>query len=231
MSASVTPIQEAPQPQRLRITEIFSSIQGESTLIGLPTTFIRLTGCPLRCNYCDTTYAFNGGEWMVFDKIYSKVKNFQHKHITVTGGEPLAQKNCLALLTNLCDQGYKVSLETSGAIDVKSVDPRVIKVMDIKTPSSQECEKTVWDNVNYLREHDQVKFVIASQDDYAWAKNVLLDKKLDDRCEVLFSPANSVENYQGLEPTQLADWILQDKLEVRFQLQLHKFLWGNAPGR
>lgn len=225
MTATITPLDIEPQLQRLRITEIFTSIQGESTTVGIPTVFIRLTGCPLRCQYCDTTYAFSGGKWMVLADIESKVADFDLKHVTVTGGEPLAQKTCLSLLSNLCDQNYAVSLETSGALDVSQVDPRVVKVMDIKTPSSGEAKKNKWKNVNYLREQDQVKFVICNQSDYVWAKNIIAEYRLIHRCEVLFSPS-----YDELEPKQLAEWILKDRLKVRFQLQLHKLLWGNEPG-
>lgn len=226
MTATITPLSIEPQLQRLRITEIFSSIQGESTTVGIPTVFIRLTGCPLRCQYCDTAYAFTGGKWMALAGIEAKVADFNLKHVTVTGGEPLAQKTCLSLLSNLCDQNYAVSLETSGALDVSQVDPRVIKVMDIKTPSSGEAKKNKWENVNYLREQDQVKFVICNQLDYVWAKNIIQEYRLTHRCEVLFSPS-----YDELEPKQLAEWILNDRLNVRFQLQLHKVLWGNEPGR
>lgn len=226
MTATITPLSIEPQLQRLRITEIFSSIQGESTTVGIPTVFIRLTGCPLRCQYCDTAYAFTGGKWMVLADIEAKVAAFNLKHVTVTGGEPLAQKTCLSLLSNLCDQNYAVSLETSGAFDVSQIDPRVIKVMDIKTPASGEAKKNKWENVNYLREQDQVKFVICNQSDYVWAKNIIEEYQLTHRCEVLFSPS-----YDELEPKQLAEWIVEDHLNVRFQLQLHKVLWGNEPGR
>lgn len=212
--------------KRLRITEIFSSIQGESTFVGLPTTFIRLTGCPLRCQYCDTAYAFQGGEWMSFDDIALKADHFKHKHITVTGGEPLAQKNCLALLTLLCDHNYTVSLETSGALDVRDVDTRVIKVMDIKTPASNEESKNLLENVQYLQKHDQVKFVICNQADYEWAKKIILEYELLDRCEILFSPSA-----EQLHSKHLAEWILNDKLNVRLQLQMHKVIWGNIPGK
>jgi len=226
MTATITPLSIEPQLQRLRITEIFTSIQGESTTVGIPTVFIRLTGCPLRCQYCDTTYAFTGGNWMDLTDIESKVASFNLKHVTVTGGEPLAQKTCLSLLSNLCDQNYSVSLETSGALDVSQVDPRVVKVMDIKTPASGEVKKNRWENVNYLREQDQVKLVICNQSDYIWAKDILHEYQLTNRCEVLFSPS-----FDELEAKQLAEWILKDQLDVRFQLQLHKVLWGNEPSR
>lgn len=225
MQAKVTPIGAQPQLQRLRVTEIFASIQGESRTVGVPTIFIRLTGCPLRCQYCDTAYAFTGGNWMNLEGLEAKVASFNLKYVTVTGGEPLAQKTCLSLLSNLCDQNYCVSLETSGALDVSQVDPRVIKVMDIKTPASNETEKNLWENVNYLREQDQVKFVICNQADYIWSKNIIEEYQLTHRCEVLLSPS-----YEQLEPRQLAEWILKDQLNVRFQLQLHKILWGDEPG-
>lgn len=212
--------------ERLRITEIFYSLQGESVTVGLPTVFIRLTGCPLRCNYCDTAYAFQGGEWWTLDSILEEVKKYQTPYVTVTGGEPLAQKNCIPLLTRLADTGYKASLETSGALDIASVDERVVTVMDIKTPSSGEVEKNLWGNVQLLKPIDQVKLVIANQDDYDWSVKMLSEYQLPEKCTVLFSPV------QGqLEPRQLADWILQDQLPVRFQVQLHKLLWDNAPGR
>ena len=201
-------------------------VQGESTTVGIPTVFIRLTGCPLRCQYCDTAYAFSGGEWMQLDDIASKVSSYRLKHVTVTGGEPLAQKMCLSLLTKLCDQGYSVSLETSGAIDISKVDPRVIKVMDLKTPASEEMHQNNWDNIHYLREQDQVKFVICNQSDYVWAKSIVTEYQLNNRCEVLFSPS-----YEELEPKQLAEWIVRDHLSVRFQLQLHKILWGDVAGK
>ena len=231
MSATIIPyhastIGEYANTKRLRITEIFNSIQGESTFVGLPTVFIRLTGCPLRCQYCDTAYAFSGGEWMSFDAIVTSINNYQHKHITVTGGEPLAQKNCLAFLTMLCDLNYTVSLETSGALDVSMVDPRVVKVMDIKTPASNEVNKNLWENIQYLQNKDQVKFVICDQIDYEWAKEIVVEHKLANRCEVLFSPSA-----EQLPAKQLADWILNDQLNVRFQLQLHKLIWGNVPGK
>lgn len=225
MQAKVTPIGAQPQLQRLRVTEIFASIQGESRTVGVPTIFIRLTGCPLRCQYCDTAYAFTGGNWMNLEGLEAKVASFNLKYVTVTGGEPLAQKTCLSLLSNLCDQNYCVSLETSGALDVSQADPRVIKVMDIKTPASNEAEKNLWENVNYLREQDQVKFVICNQADYIWSKNIIEEYQLTHRCEVLLSPS-----YEQLEPRQLAEWILKDQLNVRFQLQLHKILWGDEPG-
>ena len=212
--------------ERLRITEIFYSLQGESATVGCPTIFIRLTGCPLRCNYCDTTYAFQGGEWWTLDSILAEVKKYQTPYITVTGGEPLAQKNCLPLLTYLVDAGYQVSLETSGALDILSVDKRVTIVMDIKTPSSGEVEKNLWSNIQQLKSSDQVKLVIANREDYDWSVELLKQHQLSQKCAVLFSPVQ-----EQLEPRQLADWILQDQLPVRFQVQLHKLLWNNEPGR
>ena len=210
----------------LRITEIFKSLQGESRTVGLPTVFIRLTGCPLRCQYCDTSYAFTGGEWMSIPQILDAVKNYQTKWVTVTGGEPLAQKNCLRLLTLLCDAGYEVSLETSGALPVENVDARVIKVMDLKTPGSGEENRNLMQNIQYLQAKDQVKFVICNEPDYQWAKKIIETYGLLQKCEVLMSPS-----YTQLSARQLADWILHDGLAVRFQLQLHKILWGDEPGR
>lgn len=212
--------------EQLRITEIFFSLQGESRTVGLPTVFIRLTGCPLRCGYCDTTYAFQGGNWMSYDDIMQQTAQYQARHVTVTGGEPLAQRDCLGLLTRLCDAGYEVSLETSGALDVCQVDKRVVKVMDLKTPASGEQEKNRWENIDCLDGQDQVKFVICNEEDYRWAKQVLEQYDLAQRCEVLFSPS-----YGEQDATILAQWILRDKLPVRFQLQLHKILWGNEAGR
>ncbi|WP_455204996.1 7-carboxy-7-deazaguanine synthase QueE [Kaarinaea lacus] len=211
---------------RLRITEIFYSLQGESTTVGLPTVFVRLTGCPLRCGYCDTDYAFQGGQWMTLNAIVNEVVKYQCQYVTVTGGEPLAQPACLDLLKLLCEQSFYVSLETSGAIDVSNVDVRVIKVMDLKTPGSGESDRNLYDNVQYLHQHDQVKFVICSRNDYDWAKQIIDQYALRQRCEILMSPS-----YAQIDAAELADWILQDRLPVRFQLQLHKQLWGEAPGR
>lgn len=211
---------------RLRITEIFHSLQGETRTVGLPTVFIRLTGCPLRCQYCDTAYAFQGGEWHEMDDILKKTASFGAKYVTVTGGEPLAQKPCITLLKSLCDAGYIVSLETSGALDISAVDPRVIKVVDIKTPGSGEEAKNCYDNISKLLPHDQLKFVICHRNDYEWSKNILLKYKLPEICEVLFSPSYGQQN-----PGELADWILADRLPVRLQIQLHKFLWGDVPSR
>jgi 7-carboxy-7-deazaguanine synthase len=212
--------------ERLRITEIFYSLQGEAEAVGWPTIFIRLTGCPLRCGYCDTTYAFQGGQWWTLDDILQELKNYQTPYVTVTGGEPLAQKSCFALLTRLSDAGYQVSLETSGALDIDQVDPRVSIVMDIKTPSSGEVEKNLWDNLSRLKGTDQVKLVIANREDYEWSVEIVKRYQLEQKCTVLFSPVEG-----ELEPRQLADWILEDQLPVRFQIQLHKYLWDNAPGR
>lgn len=211
---------------RLRISEIFYSLQGEAKFVGIPTVFIRLTGCPLRCQYCDSEYAFTGGKVHSLDEVLAQVDTYPTRYITVTGGEPLAQKSCLQLLSTLCDRGYTVSLETSGALDVANVDPRVIKVMDIKTPDSQESARNLYQNMDYLTRHDQVKFVICSRQDYEWAKETIAHYQLYDRCELLFSPS-----YHQLEPTLLADWILADGLPVRFQIQLHKYLWGDVPGK
>ena len=210
----------------LRITEIFHSIQGESTRVGLPSVFVRLTGCPLRCSWCDTEYAFTGGEVMDVGDILQKVASHACPTVCVTGGEPLAQKACLDLLTALCDHGYSVSLETSGALDVSAVDARVAKIMDLKAPGSGETEKNLWSNLEFLTPCDELKLVLASADDYAWAVDLLKQRRLDQYCGVLFSPV------QGqLNPGQLAEWILRDRLPVRFQLQLHKVLWGNTVGR
>lgn len=211
---------------RLRLTEVFFSLQGETRTVGLPTVFVRLTGCPLRCCYCDTSYAFHGGTWYSIEAILSEVAEHSPQYVTVTGGEPLAQKPCLVLLTQLCDAGYDVSLETSGALDVSSVDPRVVKVIDIKTPGSGEEKKNNWQNLAHLSARDQLKFVICDYDDYVWAKQVLKDHQLGRQCEVLFSPS-----YHQLRAADLADWVLRDHLQVRFQLQLHKYVWGDVPGR
>jgi 7-carboxy-7-deazaguanine synthase len=210
----------------LRITEIFHSLQGESNTVGLPTVFIRLTGCPLRCVYCDTAYAFTGGEKIEIDSIIAQAEQFGTQFITVTGGEPLAQPGCLQLMTRLLDKGYMVSLETSGALDVSEVDRRVVKVMDLKTPSSGELSRNRFQNIEYLTQKDQVKFVIGNDEDYSWSKAVLTEYDLSKRCEILFSPVMGQQN-----PTNLAEKILKDRLPVRFQLQLHKILWGDAQGK
>jgi len=209
-----------------RITEIFYSLQGETRTIGLPTVFVRLTGCPLRCTYCDTEYAFHGGEKMAIDDIVAKVKSYNPKYVTVTGGEPLAQRTCIELLTKLCDLDYEVSLETSGAMDISDVDPRVVRVVDLKTPASGEENRNLYSNMDLLNQHDQVKFVICNQDDYQWSKQKLAEYDLESRCEVLFSPIHG-----ELEPADLADWIIKDNLPVRMQIQMHKYLWGDAEGR
>lgn len=210
----------------LRITEIFYSLQGESNTVGLPTVFIRLTGCPLRCVYCDTAYAFTGGKKIGVDAVMAEVKQYDTKYITVTGGEPLAQQGCIELMTKLLDKGYVVSLETSGALDVSEVDPRVVKVMDLKTPSSGELSRNRYQNIEHLTAKDQVKFVIGDDKDYDWSKGILAEYALSDRCDILFSPMMGRQN-----PTELAEKILKDRLPVRFQLQLHKILWDDAQGK
>ena len=210
----------------LRITEIFLSLQGESCTVGIPTVFVRLTGCPLRCQYCDTAYAFHGGESLSLVEVMQRVADYGVRHVTVTGGEPLAQKACLSLLAQLCDAEYVVSLETSGALAVDEVDSRVTKVMDFKTPGSGEVAKNRFANVEHLTAHDQVKFVICDRADYEWSKQVTAEQRLTERCEVLFSPSA-----QQLPARELADWIVADRLPVRFQIQLHKYLWGDEAGR
>ncbi len=209
----------------LRITEIFHSLQGESRPAGYPTAFVRLTGCPLRCVYCDTSYAFQGGSRLSIQDVLERVQPFRVRHVCVTGGEPLAQPACLELLAALCDAGYAVSLETSGALDIEAVDSRVTVVLDIKTPDSAESDRNLWENLAHLKPDDQVKFVICSRTDYDWSRKVLAERQLDQRCEVLFSPS-----WGQLPARELAEWVLADQLPVRFQLQLHKYLWGDAPG-
>lgn len=211
---------------KLRVFEIFHSLQGESSRVGLPTVFVRLTGCPMRCVYCDTEYAFTGGSNMSLDEIMSKVAEYGAKYVTVTGGEPLAQKACLNLLKKLCDAGYEVSLETGGAIDTSGVDERVAVILDVKTPGSGEMENNVWANLQHLKPKDEVKFVLCDRSDYDWAKQMLAERGLADKCSVLFSPV-----YKQVNPTELAEWILHDKLPVRMQVQLHKILWGEVAGK
>lgn len=212
---------------QIRITEIFHSLQGEARTVGRPTVFVRLTGCPLRCGYCDTAYAFSGGLLYRQEEVLQEVASYAPQYVTVTGGEPLAQPQCLPLLTALCDAGYEVSLETSGALDVAAVDPRVVKVMDLKTPGSGEEARNLYTNISFLLPHDQVKFVICDMRDYEWARTKLAEFALADKVEdVLFSPS-----HETLAPAQLAEWILRDRLPVRFQIQLHKYLWADAQGR
>ena len=223
---TVAPAATAAAADRLKITEIFLSLQGEARDAGWPTVFVRLTGCPLRCQYCDTAYAFFGGDWRGIDEILAEVASHGVRHVCVTGGEPLAQKRCLDLLRRLSDAGYRVSLETSGAIDVADVDPRVSRVVDIKTPGSAEVERNRWENLSLLTAHDQIKFVICSRDDYDWARGIVAEHRLSERCDVLFSPSKS-----DVSARDLADWIVQDRLPVKFQMQLHKLLWNDEPGR
>jgi 7-carboxy-7-deazaguanine synthase len=218
--------EQAVKPERLRINEIFHSLQGEADCVGFPTVFVRLTGCPLRCQYCDTEYAFHAGDWLELEAIVEKVHRFAASYVCVTGGEPLAQPNCLKLLTRLCDAGFQVSLETSGALDVAAVDARVSRVIDVKTPGSKEVARNRLENLQYLTQRDQLKFVICSREDYDWSKAFLREHALSGRCRILFSPS-----YNQQSPTMLADWILADRLPVRFQLQLHKILWGDVPGK
>jgi 7-carboxy-7-deazaguanine synthase len=215
-----------PAAERIRITEIFHSLQGEADTAGWPTVFVRLTGCPLRCSYCDTEYAFYGGGWQSIDTVLATVQPFGARYVCVTGGEPLAQPNCLTLLKRLCDQGYRVSLETSGAMDARAVDPRVIRVLDVKTPGSGECERNFLPNLESLRPEEQVKFVICHRADFEWSRDFVRAHGLDAKVDVLFSPSAG-----ELTPRDLADWILAERLPVRFQLQLHKILWGGEPGR
>jgi 7-carboxy-7-deazaguanine synthase len=210
----------------LRVSEIFHSLQGESARAGLPTVFVRLTGCPLRCIWCDTPYAFSGGESLPLSLILERVATFDCKTVCVTGGEPLAQANCLSLLTAFCDAGYSVSLETSGALAIAAVDPRVARIVDLKAPGSGECEKNYWENLDCLHPTDEIKIVLASRADYEWTKSVLAGRQLAEKCTVLLSPV-----WGALPPADLAAWILEDRLPVRFQLQLHKILWGNERGR
>ncbi|MGM0562964.1 MAG: 7-carboxy-7-deazaguanine synthase QueE [Pseudomonadota bacterium] len=225
MTADAPGDRVASRRDQLKITEIFCSLQGESTLSGLPTTFVRLTGCPLRCTYCDSEYAFFGGEWYSRDEVLDQVTAFGAAQVCVTGGEPLAQRACLPLLERLCDAGYRVSLETAGALDIAGVDPRVTIVMDLKTPTSGEVHRNKLDNLALLKPDDQVKFVIGSREDYDWAQALIEREQLAERCELLMSPS-----YEVLPARELADWIVADRLPVRFQMQLHKLLWGDVPG-
>jgi 7-carboxy-7-deazaguanine synthase len=212
--------------ETLRITEIFHSLQGETSTVGIPTAFVRLTGCPLRCKYCDTAYAFSGGEQMAMDEIIRRVAVRRVSHVTVTGGEPLAQPECLPLLARICDEGYQVSLETSGAMDIAEVDQRVSIILDLKTPASGEAGRNLYENIQELKPQDQVKFVMCSRDDYEWARFKIEEYGLYNKVsEVLFSPSHS-----ELNAVQLAEWILEDELPVRLQVQLHKILWGDKPG-
>ncbi|KTD31755.1 radical activating enzyme [Legionella moravica] len=210
---------------QLRITEIFHSLQGESVTVGLPTVFVRLTGCPLRCQYCDTAYAFNGGSVQEMDDILETIASYKCNRVCVTGGEPLAQPGCLSLIERLCEKDYQVSIETSGARDISEVDSRVMIVMDLKTPDSLEVDKNLFANLDYLKPTDQIKFVLCSRKDYEWACDLIKEHRLAERVQLLFSPS-----WNQLNPTDLANWIVEDNLPVRFQLQLHKILWNDAPG-
>ena len=223
MSAEIASV---PAAARLRITETFLSLQGEADAVGWPTFFIRLTGCPLRCRYCDTAYAFHGGEWRTIARLLDEARQSGARHVCVTGGEPLAQRQCLTLLTVLCEGGFEVSLETSGAIDASPVDARVARVIDVKTPGSGESQRNLDLGLQNLRPRDQLKFVICDRGDYEWSRDRVRAERLDSRCQVLFSPS-----YQQVPAGQLANWILADRLPVRFQIQLHKMLWGDLPGR
>jgi 7-carboxy-7-deazaguanine synthase len=217
---------EQSAARRLRITEIFRSLQGEADSVGMPTTFVRLTGCPLRCRYCDTAYAFSGGQFMSVEEILGEVASLGARYVCVTGGEPLAQRPVLALMTALCDAGHRVSIETSGALPIDAIDPRVVRVVDLKTPGSGECERNRYDQLEQLRPADQVKFVICDRADYEWSREQVARHGLDRRCGVLFSPS-----HEQLPAGELADWIVADRLPVRLQVQLHKYLWGNVAGR
>jgi 7-carboxy-7-deazaguanine synthase len=219
-------VERMPAPARLKITEIFHSLQGEADTAGVPTVFVRLTGCPLRCQYCDTAYAFHGGEWWAIEAIVARVREFATRYVCVTGGEPLAQKGCSVLLARLCEEGFRVSLETSGAMALDEVDPRVVKVVDVKTPGSREEPRNRYEVLPRLNAHDLVKFVICDRADYEWSRAKLAQLALPAGCTVLFSPS-----HEQLAARELADWILADRLPVRFQVQLHKYLWGNVPGK
>lgn len=211
---------------RLKLTEIFLSIQGEADAVGWPTVFVRLTGCPLRCQYCDTQYAFYGGQWFGIEQICQRVADYGVRHVCVTGGEPLAQKACVDLLRALCEGGYRVSIETSGAMDITAVDPRVVRVVDIKTPDSGEVQRNRYENIAALRPDEQLKFVICSRADFEWSRDLVRQRALHQVCTVLFSPSHG-----RIEPRELAEWILDERLPVRLQIQLHKYLWGDVPGK
>ena len=217
---------QIPETEILRVNEIFLSLQGETSRVGLPTVFVRLTGCPLRCGYCDTEYAFYNGENTSISSVIDSVADYGIQNVTVTGGEPLAQKKCLLLLRLLCDAGYSVSIETSGVQDISKVDARVVKVLDVKTPGSGEEKKNNWANLDYLTCRDELKFVLCNEADYQWAIKTIQDYHLDQICPILFSPV-----YKELNPALLAEWVLRDRLGVRVQIQLHKLLWGEEPGR
>jgi 7-carboxy-7-deazaguanine synthase len=222
----VAPTAAVSAASRLKLTEVFLSIQGEADSVGWPTVFVRLTGCPLRCQYCDTAYAFQGGEWYTLAQISEQVKSFGARHVCVTGGEPLAQKNCVELLRMLSDAGYRVSLETSGAIDIADVDARVVRVVDVKTPCSGELHRNRYENLDLLRAEEQIKFVICSRADFEWARDLVRERELMQRCTVLFSPSHG-----QIEARDLAQWILDERVGVRLQVQLHKYLWGDVAGR
>lgn len=226
LEAPVDAVGNAISLDRVKLTEIFLSIQGEANAVGWPTVFVRLTGCPLRCSYCDTEYAFYGGQWHGLESVLQQVASYGVNHVCVTGGEPLAQKGCIALLKALCDYGYQVSLETSGALDISNVDARVSRVVDLKTPGSGELARNRYDNIQLLTARDQIKFVLCDRADYDWAVAQLKQHALHERCTVLFS-----SSFAQLAPAQLAEWILQDRLPVRMQVQLHKVLWGDTPGK
>ena len=224
--AAAIDMNAAAPADRLRITEIFLSLQGEARDSGRPTVFVRLTGCPLRCGYCDTAYAFHGGEWRSIDEIVAQVRELGARHVCVTGGEPLAQKRCIELLRRLCDEGLSVSLETSGAIDVSQVDARVSRVVDVKTPGSGEEPRNLWTNLPLLTAHDQLKFVLCGRADYEWARAKIAEHAMHERCDVILSPS-----FGQVDPTELAQWMIDDRIPARMQLQLHKLLWGDARGK
>jgi 7-carboxy-7-deazaguanine synthase len=226
MQTPAAAVRDLPAAERVRITEIFRSLQGEGATAGVPTVFVRLTGCPLRCVYCDTAYAFHGGESRSVEDVLATVEDLGAHHVCVTGGEPLAQPGCLSLLTRLCDAGHEVSLETSGALDIAAVDPRVSRVLDLKTPGSGECERNLWENINRLTAHDQIKFVLCDRNDFDWAVDQIHQRRLDGICTIWFSPV-----WETLSPRDLADWIVAEQPPVRMQLQLHKIIWGDEPGR